>query len=70
MRLLNPITSLILFKIIYAISAYTSLNTDKTLIIQVLNIYFLFLSNIHILYIIFLEGLKSCTPEIMDIILT
>ena len=69
MRLLNSIILLILFKVIYIISIYTNLNIDKTLVIQVLNIYFLFLSNIYILYIIFSEGLRSYISEIIDIIL-
>ena len=70
MRLLNPIILLILFGVIYTISICTNLNTDRILIIWALDIYFLFLSNIYILYIIFLEGLRSYIPKIINIILT
>ena len=69
MRLLNPVAPLIPFKVIYIVFIYTNSNIDRTLIIQVLDIYFLLLSNIHILYIIFSEGSGSCTFEIIDIIL-
>ena len=66
MRLLNPIELLILFGVIYAVSAYINLNIDKTLVIGVLNICFLFLPNIHALHIIFPEGSRNVTPGIID----
>ena len=60
---------MILFGIIYIISIYTNLNINKILIIWILDIYFLFLSNIYISHIIFLEGLRNCIFGIIDIIL-
>ena len=69
MKLLNPITPLILFGVIYIVSIYINSNINKALIIWVLNIYFLFLSNIYISYIIFLKKLGSYTSKIVDIIL-
>ena len=68
-KLLNPIALLILFEVIYIVSVYINLNIDKILIIQILNICFLFLFNIYISHIIFLKKLGNYIFKIINIIL-
>ena len=69
MRLLNPVEPLISFGVICAVFICINLNIDKALIIGVLDIYFLFLPNIHASHIIFSEGSGNFTPGMVDMIL-